>query len=416
MKALKYRSTLRACYLGYITQAIVNNLAPILFIVFQEQYHLSFEMIGRLILLNFGTQIIADIVTTKYADRIGYRRSIVIAHLFAVVGLVSLGLLPLILPKPHHGLMIAVVIYAIGGGIIEVLLSPIVESLPTEGKASTMSFLHSFYSWGQMGVILITTTIIRISGTDIWYLLPVMWAILPLFNLYLFTKVPIVDPAQDRQPISLKNMLNASGFKVALLLMLAAGASELTMSQWASLFAELGLQVPKFMGDILGPMFFAVLMGIGRTIYGVWGEKINLQKALTASGVMCVICYAITIIAANPVISLLACALTGFSVSLMWPGTFSLSAAAFPKGGTLMFGLLAIFGDLGAAIGPWMAGVVSDFVSQAPKFINFGTNYGLTNEQTGLKFGILVGMIFPVLMVVGTLMFKRKSVDPREAQ
>lgn len=388
-----YKHTLRACYLGYITQAIVNNLAPLLFIIFQNQYHISFEMIGRLILINFGTQIVADILSVKYVDRIGYRKAAVMAHIFCSIGLMSLGVLPLIMPVPYMGLVIAVMIYAIGGGIIEVLVSPIVEFLPGDEKASAMSLLHSFYCWGQVGVVLLTTLLLKVIGSSYWFVLPILWAFIPLYNIKNFLKVPIIEPHEDAPTMSIGELLSTRGFVIALLLMLCAGASEITMSQWSSLFAEKGLQVPKVVGDLLGPCFFAVLMGIGRSIYGIWGHKINLNRALMASGILCVICYAVTIFVQNPFISLLGCAVTGLSVSLMWPGTFSLTSATYPMGGTAMFGMLAIFGDIGAAVGPWIAGVVSDAV-------------GL-----GLKAGLLVAIVFPIMLVIGVMLLKKLNIQ-----
>lgn len=390
-----YKHTLRACYLGYITQAIVNNLAPLLFIIFQNQYHISFEMIGRLILINFGTQIVADILSVKYVDRIGYRKAAVMAHIFCSIGLMSLGVLPLIMPVPYMGLVIAVMIYAIGGGIIEVLVSPIVEFLPGDEKASAMSLLHSFYCWGQVGVVLLTTLLLKVIGSSYWFVLPILWAFIPLYNIKNFLKVPIIEPHEDAPTMSIGELLSTRGFVIALLLMLCAGASEITMSQWSSLFAEKGLQVPKVVGDLLGPCFFAVLMGIGRSIYGIWGHKINLNRALMASGILCVICYAVTIFVQNPFSSLLGCAVTGLSVSLMWPGTFSLTSATYPMGGTAMFGMLAIFGDIGAAVGPWIAGVVSDAV-------------GL-----GLKAGLLVAIVFPVMLVIGVMLLKKLNIQSK---
>lgn len=388
-----YKHTLPACYLGYITQAIVNNLAPLLFIIFQNQYHISFEMIGRLILINFGTQIVADILSVKYVDRIGYRKAAVMAHIFCSIGLMSLGVLPLIMPVPYMGLVIAVMIYAIGGGIIEVLVSPIVEFLPGDEKASAMSLLHSFYCWGQVGVVLLTTLLLKVIGSSYWFVLPILWAFIPLYNIKNFLKVPIIEPHEDAPTMSIGELLSTRGFVIALLLMLCAGASEITMSQWSSLFAEKGLQVPKVVGDLLGPCLFAVLMGIGRSIYGIWGHKINLNRALMASGILCVICYAVTIFVQNPFISLLGCAVTGLSVSLMWPGTFSLTSATYPMGGTAMFGMLAIFGDIGAAVGPWIAGVVSDAV-------------GL-----GLKAGLLVAIVFPIMLVIGVMLLKKLNIQ-----
>lgn len=404
-----FKHTLRACYTGFITQAIVNNLAPLLFIVFQDKYNISFEMVGRLILINFGTQIVADYVAARYADRIGYRRAAVLAHLFCATGLIGLGVLPAIMPNPYTGLMIAAVIYAAGGGFIEVLISPIVESLPGDAKASAMSLVHSFYCWGQMAVVLFTTLLLKALGEDIWFLLPVMWSIIPIYNLFQFLRVPLMPTVSEEEKTPVRELFKTKTFLLALILMMCAGSSELTMSQWSSLFAEKGLQVPKMLGDLLGPFLFALFMGMGRTMYANLGHKINLRSALVVSGALCVLCYAVTIFVQIPIISLLGCAVCGLSVSLMWPGTLSLTAGAWPKGGTAMFGLLAIFGDLGAAIGPWIAGLISDLTLQAPDLVDIGQSYGLNPDQLGMKAGLLSAMIFPIMLIVGLSMLRKKA-------
>jgi MFS family permease len=405
-----YKQTLYACYLGYVTQAIVNNLAAILFIVFQTQFAVSFEMIGRLILINFTTQICADIFAVKYADRIGYRPTAIAAHVFCAIGLIGLGVFPLIFPDPYWGLVAAVIIYAIGGGLIEVLISPIVDSLPGDAKASAMALLHSFYCWGQMAVVIVTTLLLWTFGQGIWFLLPILWALVPIYNIFRFARVPLLPPVPEEHKTPIRRMLATNIYLIAMVLMITAGASELTMSQWSSLFAELGLQVPKVVGDLLGPALFALFMGIGRTIYGVWGHKIHLKQALLASAIFCVFCYAVTVFAPLPVISLAACALCGLSVALMWPGTFSLTAASFPLGGTAMFGILAICGDIGAAVGPWLAGYTSEWALSAPALLSWGAANGLTPDQVSLRFGLFVAMIFPIIAIVGLLLWKEKIV------
>lgn len=407
---MTYKHTLYACYLGYITQAIVNNLAAILFIVFQTQFGVSFEMVGRLILINFVTQISADVFAVKYADRIGYRRTAVAAHIFCAAGLIGLGIFPFLFADPYWGLVAAVMIYAIGGGLIEVLISPIVDSLPGDAKASAMSLLHSFYCWGQLGVVVITTLLLWVFGQGIWFLLPILWALIPIYNTFRFATVPLLPPVAEEHKTPIRALLRTNIFVIAMLLMVTAGASELTMSQWSSLFAEVGLGVPKVLGDLLGPALFALLMGIGRTIYGVWGHKIHLKGALLGSALLCVGCYAVTVFAPVPLVSLLGCALCGFAVALMWPGTFSLTAASFPLGGTAMFGILAICGDLGAATGPWLAGVASEWALSAPALLAFGAANGLEADQVGLRFGLLVAMIFPIAAVVGLLLWREKVV------
>lgn len=370
-------------------------------------------MLGRLVLLNFGTQIAADFLTLNYADRIGYRKMAVAAHVFCAFGLIGLGVLPRIFPAPYAGLVIAVMIYAVGGGIIEVLMSPIVESLPGEEKASAMSLLHSFYCWGQMGVVLLTTLAIRIFGTGVWFVLPVVWSLIPSYNLFRFLKVPLMPVIAEEDKTPFRQLLASNIFMIALILMMCAGASELTMSQWSSLFAQKGLQVPKFVGDLLGPCLFAVFMGIGRTLYGIRGHRIHLKKALLVSGGLCIACYAATVFVQVPFIALLGSALCGLSVSLMWPGTLSLTAEYYPKGGTAMFGILAIFGDLGGSVGPWLAGFVSDQAQRAGKLVALGQANGLNPDQLGLKSGLLIAMVFPLLLLIGITRMRKQDTTQK---
>lgn len=406
-----YKATLYACYLGYISQAIVNNLAPLLFIIFQNQYGISFEKIGRLILINFGTQLIVDVLSIKLVDRIGYRISVLTAHLFCVAGLVGLGTLPRIFPEPYYGLVSAVVVYAIGGGLIEVLISPIVDSIPGDAKASAMSILHSFYCWGQVAVVIISTLFIKMIGYDAWYVIPMVWAFIPAYNFLRFLYVPLAPAISEYEKVPVKQLLTSRLFLIAMLLMVCAGASEQAMSQWSSLFAQKGLGISKVMGDLLGPCLFAVLMGAGRSVYGIYGHKIHLKKALMASAILCVACYVATVFIQIPVVSLLSCALCGLAVSLMWPGIYSMTSERYSGGGTAMFGILAIFGDLGCSVGPWIAGLVSDFSQKSNRLTELGKVYSLSAQQVGLKTGIFAAVVFPLLMVVGLGLFKDRKKD-----
>jgi fucose permease len=405
----KYKQTMYACYLGHITQAINNNLAPLFFVIFHEQFGLSFEMLGRLVLLNFGTQILADILSVKYVDRIGYRAAAVLAHVLCFAGILSLGILPVVMPNTMLALSLAVFISACGGGITEVILSPMVESLPTTAKAASMSLLHAFYCWGQMAVVVLTTVAVWVFGADIWYYIPVFWALIPLYNIFKFMRVPLLPLVPDGEEMPISQLFRSGAFFIALLLMLSAGASELTMSQWSSLFAEIGLRVPKLVGDLVGPALFALFMGAGRTVYGMLGERLNLQKALRYSSLLCVACYAVVVFSPVPFISLLGAALCGLSVSLMWPGTFSLTSARFPRGGTAMFGILAIFGDLGGSVGPWLTGFISDLSQSSAVVQRWSQARGIGLEQGGLRLGLLVGIVFPVLMLIGVNALQKKS-------
>ena len=383
---INYKSTLRACCFGYITQALIVNLPPILFVVFREKFGLSYTMLGSLVMILFVTQLITDALAIRFVDKIGYRTAAVLAHALAAIGMILLALLPMVMPQSYIALVIASVVFAVGGGLIEVLVSPIVESLPGEAKASSMSLLHSFYSWGQVLVIVISTVALLFIGRDLWFLLPLSWSLLPLTTLFQFTKVPLMPPVAEDKKTPLKAMLTSKFFLIALLLMVCSGAAEQAMAQWASLFAEKGLGISKTLGDLLGPCLFAVMMGISRTLYGMKGQKINIHKTLAICSVLCILSFVITALVPVPAIALLGCALCGLAVSLMWPGMLSLTAEGYPSGGTAMFALMALGGDFGCSIGPWLTGVVAD--------------------RSSLHMGLLAAVLFPAVMLIGLMILK----------
>lgn len=378
-----YNHTLKACYVGYITQAIVNNFVPLLFLTFQSSYQISLDKITMLVTVNFLVQLTVDLLATKLIDKIGYRVSVVAAHLFAATGMVGLAILPAVLPDPFVGLLLSVVIYAIGGGIIEVLISPIVEACPTERKEAAMSLLHSFYCWGQVFVVLFSTAFFLVIGIENWPVLAVIWAVIPFLNAIFFTRVPIaklMDEGETSMPM--RQIFSMKIFWVFVVLMVCAGASELAMSQWASAFAESGLGVSKTIGDLMGPCLFAVLMGTARVLYAKLSERINLIAFMVGSGVLCILSYLLAALAPVPALGLVGCALCGFSVGILWPGTFSLASAKCPRGGTALFALLALAGDLGCSGGPTAVGLVSDA---------FGGD---------IKSGLLVALVFPVILIL----------------
>ncbi len=387
-----YSPTILACYAGYITQATVNNLAPILFIVFQQSYGLSYERLSVLIMLNFATQLITDAVSVRVCRYISPRAMIVFAHIMCAAGLVLLGISPLILSDPFTGLCTAVIIYAVGGGLTEVLISPILEAIPdTVGseKAAAMSLLHSFYCWGQVAVVAISTGFLSMFGQGLWYILPFIWAVLPAVNALVFSKVPIALQKSGKEELGILSLFRTKGFVFIMILMLCAGASELTMSQWSSLFAQQGLMVNKTMGDLLGPCLFAVLMGTGRVLYSVFADRISVYFILIASGTLCSVCYIVSALSDNAVLSLASCAVCGLSVAVMWPGTFSLAAAKIKNGGTGMFSIMALLGDLGCGAGPFIAGMICDRV----------TDSGFS-DSAGMKTGFVFSVIFPVLLIL----------------
>ena len=380
---MTYRHTLYASYLGYITQAICNNLPPLLFVTFNERFGVTLGQLGLLVSINFFIQIVVDLLAARYVDRIGHRRAVVLAQVFSTLGLLLLGVLPYLLPNAFVAILIPVAMSAVGGGLLEVLVSPIVESLPGEHKEKAMSLLHSFYCWGHVAVVLLSTAYFSLAGVDNWRYLPFLWAIPPLLNAFLYAKVPMQPPLAAHERTPLRALFSRRIFWVFLLMMICAGASEQAMSQWASLFAERGLSVSKTMGDLLGPCAFAVLMGLARLLYGILGDKLNIRRAMALSAALCVGCYLLAANAPHPLLGLLGCAVTGFSVGLMWPGTFSMVARAFPQGGTAMFAMLALAGDMGCSAGPGLVGLVSG--------------------GAGLNAGLMVACVFPVLMLASAL-------------
>ncbi len=382
-KKLTYDHTIIACFIGYIVQAIVNNFVPLLFLTFQKTYGISLSRITFLVTLNFGIQLTVDLLAAFFVDKIGYRISMCLAHLCAAMGFILLTILPEILPDPYIGIMIAVSIYAIGGGLLEVVVSPVVEACPTKHKESAMSLLHSFYCWGHVGVVLISTVFFAAAGIEHWRILAVLWVLICLGNMLFFMFTPIASLIEEGETgFSFKELLSQKLFWVLLLMMICAGASEQAVSQWASTLAEKGLGVSKTIGDLAGPMTFAILMGTSRALYGKFGEKMDLDKFMSASCLLCVISYLLIAIVPNPVINLLGCAICGFSVGIMWPGSFSKASKAMPLGGTLMFALLALGGDIGCGGGPTFAGMMASV---------FNDN---------LQIGILFAVIFPIGLLV----------------
>lgn len=387
-----YKRTLTACFIGYIVQAIVNNFAPLLFLTFQSTYGIPLSRITLLVTINFSLQLLIDLLSAGFIDKIGYRASVVLAHIFSAAGLILMTVLPGLLPDAFVGLLISVLVYALGGGLLEVLVSPIVEACPTDNKEKAMSLLHSFYCWGHVGVVLLSTLFFAVFGIENWKILALLWALVPLFNLILFATAPICTLNEDGEKgMSLSGLLTSKIFWILMLLMVCSGACEQAVSQWASTFAEKGLGISKTAGDLAGPMMFALLMGTSRLLYGKWGEKMNLQKCMAYSGVLCAVSYLLISLSPIPVLSLIGCGICGFSVGILWPGTFSMAAKQLRSGGTVLFALLALAGDLGCTGGPTYVGLISGA---------FGDD---------LKAGILAALIFPALLLLGLLLCRAKT-------
>ena len=387
---LTYQHTIYAGYVGYITQAIVNNLAPLLFLIFQDSMGIPLQRITFLITANFCIQLLVDLLSARFVDRIGYRVCVVAAHLLCAAGLVGMAAFPVIFANAYAGLLAAVVLYAVGGGLIEVLVSPIVEACPTESKSAAMSLLHSFYCWGTVAVVLLSTGYLALFGKGSWRLLCCLWAIVPLGNTLLFSRVPIASLTEENGGMSLRELVSQKMFWLFLLLIVASGASEQAMSQWASAFAERGLGVSKAVGDLAGPCFFSLLMGFARAFYAKHSEKLDLLTAIIASGFLCVAAYLLAVFAPVDALSLVGCGLCGLSVGILWPGVFSVASAHFPKGGTALFALLALGGDLGCSGGPTLVGLVAG---------GLGDN---------LKAGLAAALVFPMALILCAVICKRR--------
>lgn len=382
----KYNKTLLACYLGFITQAITANFTPLLFLMFNKNYEVSLGKIALIPAVFFLTQLVVDIICAQVVDKIGYRKCIITSCLCSAVGLILLAFLPELFADPFVGIIISVVVYAIGSGLVEVLGSPIVEACPFDHKEAVMSLLHSFYCWGSVGVIVISTLFFKFAGIGNWKILACIWAVIPLYNIYNFATCPIEQPNGGEKGMGLVALFKLPLFWVAIILMICAGASELSMAQWASAFAESALELSKNIGDLAGPCLFAVAMGTVRAVFGKFGHKLNLMRFMIFSGALCVISYLLASLSTVPMLGLLGCILCGFSVAIMWPGTISICSPRIPKGGTALFAMLAMSGDLGGAAGPAIVGNISQIF------------------ENNLKAGLLAGTIFPVVLIMMILL------------
>lgn len=388
METKNYKKTLIACYIGFITQAIVANFTPLLFLRFHAEFGIPIAQIALISTVFYIAQILVDVFCARFVDRIGYRKCVVASQIASAAGLVSLAFLPNLLPSRLSGILISVVIYAVGSGLIEVLVSPMVEACPFENKGSVMSLLHSFYCWGVVGVVLISTLFFTWFGMENWRIVACLWAIVPLVNVYNFSVCPIELLTDKGKGMTLRELLGKPAFWVFILLMIGAGASEASMAQWASAFVESALGFPKRIGDLIGPCMFAAMMGLSRLLYGKFGHKINLPDFMLGSGILCLVCYLLTAVSAHPVFGLLGCILCGFSVGIMWPGSISISSARMPMGGTALFALLAMGGDLGASIGPGVIGIFTQ------------------NANDNMRAGMLAGTVFPVLLIIAVCIIK----------
>lgn len=415
---MNYAKTRIACYVGYVTQAIVVNLAPLLFVIFQNDFGFSLSFIAAITLITFLLQMGIDALAICFVEKTSYRLLAVSSQFTAFVGLVLLSILPHIM-MPEVGVLIAVLVYSTGSGLCEVVLSPLIEAIPREAneKRSSMTLMHSFYAWGQAVVILLTTVLLKLIGDDLWWIIPILWSLVPLFNTFTFSRVPLADMTVHEADSSVRKMFCRPEFIIVIMLMICAGASEQAMAQWASMFAEKGLGVSKVVGDVLGPCTFAIMMGIGRSLHGLFGAKLNMERLLFVLSAFTITCYIVTVFAPTSFVSLVACGLSGIGVSIMWPGMLALCSTKYPTAGAAMFAILALGGDIGCSVGPWLTGTVSDFVAENILEIDVFIFKNLDSQQIGLRAGFLAATIFPLFMLLGVILLSKtgkKSNDKKQ--
>lgn len=392
-----YTHTLWASCIGYVVQSIVINFVPLLFVLFNTSYGISYEKISLIITINFFIQLVMDLVCPVFIDKIGYRASVIIADAFAAVGLLLLAFLPFVMSNVYAGIIISLLFTAAGGGLIEVVVSPIVEACPHENKNGYMCLLHSFYCWGHVFVVLVAALYFAVFGIENWRYLSVIFSLIPFLNIFYFLFVPInsLDEVAvkntGKHSLSFTQLAKNKLFWLMFLLMFCSGACELSVSQWASALAEQGLKVSKTVGDLAGPLSFALLMGSSRVIYSKFGKKLPIEKYMLFCSILCFASYLLISLAPLPILSLVGCALCGWSVGVMWPGTYSMAAKELKRGSTAMFGILALAGDLGCIVGPATVGFASDLC------------------DNNLKIGIFSSIVFSVIMIIGVIIcIKRK--------
>lgn len=375
----KYLSTKISGYTGFFVQAVINNFLPILFIALQDVYNLNYARLSVLVLFNFGAQIVIDMLAPKILALLGFRRAAFLSQFTAFFGLALLSVLPKII-SPYLAILVCIIIYATGSGLTEVILSPMIEMLPTGNKSANMALLHSFFCWGQACTVLVTTALVYAVGFLNWHIIPLVWSVIPFVNMWAFLKVPIVEPDPTQKTATFLELLKDKRFIIYMIMMFCGGASEIAMVEWASIFAQTALGVPKVVGDIAGPCGFALFMGLGRIVYAKYSKQISFTKLIIALNIFGFICYMAVALCHIPFVSLLFCALCGFTVSISWPGIYSAGARTFARGGAVMFGVFAMCGDAGCSIGPWLVGVVADKFS--------------------LNLGFGMAAVFPLVMVI----------------
>ncbi|MCI8600772.1 MAG: MFS transporter [Oscillospiraceae bacterium] len=391
-----YRATVRACYLGNLLQSC-GAIFAILFVPLRTLYGLTYTQYGLLVSVNFIVQVCSDILFSKPVERLGFRPFAVLSPILTSTGLVLFALAPVLFPgNVFFGFCVGMFVFAAAAGLQELLLSPILDGvpMPEEKKKKAMSLLHSFFAWGQIGAVLITTLLVWVLKAEQWQLITVLWALPPLVNVFLFAKAPLDAKVSAGNAMSLKQLFTSKIFLVVLLAIIFGGAAEVTMSQWASAFIEKGLNLPKLLGDMLGVCGFSLMLGLGRTLYGLKGDSISIHKVMIFGSLGAFCLYLLAALSGSPFVGMAACGLTGFCVSMLWPGSIVVASRELPLAGASMFALMSAGGDLGSSAASFLTGQVADRVEAMGLTSFMGS--AVTPEQAALRAGLFFAALFPI--------------------
>ncbi len=404
-----YRQVKLGCYLSNISMSVVGNMPPLLFLTFRETYGISYSLLGLLILINFFTQLIVDLIFSFFSHKFNISKSVKVMPMLTVLGLLIFAVSPWVFPNSvYTGLAIGTVIFSASSGLAEVLISPVIAEIPAKDPDREMSKLHSVYAWGVVGIVIISTLFLIVFGRENWQWLAFMFTIIPIMSVLFLLGAKIPEVKTPGRVSGALEFLKNPGVLLCTLGIFLGGAAEVTMAQWSSSYLEYAMGIPKVWGDVLGVAMFAVMLGLGRTMYSKIGK--NIERILLLGGIGATLCYLTASLSSAPVVGLIACALTGLCTSMLWPGSLVVASGRFPAGGVFIYALMAAGGDLGASVAPQLVGIITDTAMSNPWVVDIAGGLGILPEQMGMKLGLLTGMIFPLISIpVYTYIVKTKT-------
>ncbi len=404
------------CFMSNITMATITNVPPLLFLTFREEFGISYSLLGMLVLINFFSQLIIDLIFSFFSHKFNIPKAVKATPFLYLSGLLAYAILPWLFPSHAYlGLVFGTVIFSASSGFCEVLISPVIAALPSDDPDRDMSKLHSVYAWGAVFIVIASTLFLLAFGKNSWHILCIILTVIPILAIYFFSKCTLPEMETPEKVSGVIEMLKNKGIWLCVLAIFLGGASEVTMAQWSSGYLEQVFRLPKVWGDILGVALFSVMLGFGRTLYAKRGK--NIERVLFLSTLGATLCYFVAAISTTPIIGLVACAFTGFCVSMLWPGSLVVASGRYPSGGVFIYALMAAGGDFGASVGPQLVGVVTDFVITTPTLLTYAESLGVHPEQLGMKLGMLMGMLFPLcaISIFGIILKTRGNFPQKES-